>query len=47
VDLVGDQLESSMAHTLRHLEREVARNPYVVDAVLTVSDPDDTGNQGR
>jgi hypothetical protein len=47
LNLVGDQVESSVAHTLRRLEREVERDPYVVDAALTVSDPGDTGNQGR
>jgi hypothetical protein len=47
VNLVSDQVESSVAPTLRRLEREVERDPYVVDAALTVSDPGDTGNQGR
>ncbi|WP_102145258.1 cation diffusion facilitator family transporter [Mycobacterium hubeiense] len=47
VDLMGDQLESSVAHTLRRLERELERNPHVVDAVLTVSAPDAPGIQGR
>jgi cation diffusion facilitator family transporter len=39
VDLVGDPVESSVAHTLRRLEKELERNPHVVDAVLTVSEP--------
>jgi cation diffusion facilitator family transporter len=39
VDLVGDQVESSVARTLRRLEREIERNPSIVEAVLTVSEP--------
>lgn len=45
VDLIGDDVESSVARRLRRLERELETNPYVVDAVLTVSEPDDTGSQ--
>jgi cation diffusion facilitator family transporter len=41
VDLTGDDVESSVARRLRRLEREVETFPYVVDAVLTVSEPDD------
>jgi cation diffusion facilitator family transporter len=41
VDLIGDDVESSVARRLRRLEREVETFPYVVDAVLTVSEPDD------
>jgi cation diffusion facilitator family transporter len=41
VDLVGDQAESHVAHTLRRLERELESDPRIVDAVLTVADPDD------
>jgi cation diffusion facilitator family transporter len=41
VDLTGDDRESSVAHRLRGLERELETDPYVVDAVLTVSDPDE------
>jgi cation diffusion facilitator family transporter len=41
VDLTGDEAESSVARRLRRLEREVETFPYVVDAVLTVSEPDD------
>lgn len=40
VDLVGDPVESSVAQTLRRLEAQLEDNPYVVDAVLTVSEPD-------
>jgi cation diffusion facilitator family transporter len=39
VDLVGDGAESDVAHRLRRLEREMENNPYVADAVLTVSEP--------
>ncbi len=39
VDLVGDDTESSVAHKLRRLERELEKNPYVADALLTVSEP--------
>ncbi|MCW2689362.1 MAG: cation transporter [Mycobacterium sp.] len=42
VDLVGDQVESRVAHTLRRLERELERNPHIVDAVLTIAAPDDS-----
>ena len=47
VDLTGDEAESSVARRLRRLERELERDPYVVDAVLTVSEPDDAANQER
>jgi cation diffusion facilitator family transporter len=47
VDLTGDEAESSVARRLRRLERELEANPFVVDAVLTVSEPDDAGNQER
>ena len=47
VDLVGDDAESSVARTLRRLERRLETDPYVVDAVLTVSEPDDAGSQDR
>jgi glutathione S-transferase len=40
VDLVGDDAESSVARRLRVLERELEKNPYVTDALLTVADPD-------
>jgi hypothetical protein len=45
VDLTGDDVESSVARRLRRLERELETDPYVVDAVLTVSEPDDAGSQ--
>jgi cation diffusion facilitator family transporter len=41
VDLTGDDAESSVARRLRRLERELETAPYVVDALLTVSEPDD------
>ena len=47
VDLIGDDVESSVARRLRRLERELETNPYVVVAVLTVSEPDDGGSQQR
>jgi cation diffusion facilitator family transporter len=47
VDLTGDEAESSVAHRLRRLERELETDPYVVAAVLTVSEPDDTGDLHR
>ena len=44
VDLVGDAVESSIARTLRELEHRFEDDvPYVVEAVLTVSEPDDPG----
>lgn len=39
VDLVGDQIESRIAHTLRDLERRLEANPHIVDAVLTIAEP--------
>jgi cation diffusion facilitator family transporter len=45
VDLIGDDVESSVARRLRRLEHEVETFPFVVDAVLTVSEPD--GNQAE
>jgi cation diffusion facilitator family transporter len=45
VDLIGDDVESSVARRLRRLEREVETFPYVFDAVLTVSEPDDNQAQ--
>jgi cation diffusion facilitator family transporter len=44
VDLVGDPAESSVARTLRRLEHELERDPYIVEAVLTVSEPDEGGS---
>jgi cation diffusion facilitator family transporter len=43
VDLVGDAAESKIARTLRELEHRLEQNPYVAEAVLTVSEPDDAG----
>jgi cation diffusion facilitator family transporter len=40
VDLVGNETESNVAHTLRRLERELESDPLIADALLTVSDPD-------
>jgi cation diffusion facilitator family transporter len=47
VDLTGDDVESSVARRLRRLERILETDPYIVDAVLTVSEPDDGGSQER
>ena len=47
VDLTGDDAESSIARRLRRLERELETDPYLVDAVLTVSEPDEAGSQQR
>jgi cation diffusion facilitator family transporter len=47
VDLTGDEVESSVARRLRRLERVLQTDPYVVVAVLTVSEPDDTGDLAR
>jgi cation diffusion facilitator family transporter len=47
VDLTGDDAESSVARRLRRLERELETDQYIVDAVLTVSEPDDEGRQER
>ena len=47
VDLVGDRAESSVAKTLRRLEHELETAPYVVEAVLTVSEADDEGTHAR
>jgi hypothetical protein len=40
VDLVGDSVESTVAVTLRDLEHRLEQDPYVAEAVLTVSEPD-------
>jgi cation diffusion facilitator family transporter len=47
VDLTGDDPESSVARRLRRLERELETYPYVMEAVLTVSEPDDAGSRDR
>jgi cation diffusion facilitator family transporter len=41
VDLVGDQPESHIGHTLRRLEHELESNPHIADAVLTIAEPED------
>ena len=41
VDLMGDQVESRVAHTLRKLERQLEANPHIVEAVLTIAAPDE------
>jgi cation diffusion facilitator family transporter len=41
VDLVGDRAESSVAKTLRRLEDELQTDPFIVKAVLTVSEADE------
>jgi cation diffusion facilitator family transporter len=41
VDLQGDAVESSVAHTLRQLEAQLQGDPYIVDAVLTIAEPDE------
>ena len=40
VDLAGDQVESRVAHTLRRLEEQLQADPYIVDAVVTIAEPD-------
>ena len=40
VDLTGDDAESTVAHRLRLLERQLEAEPLIADALLTVSDPD-------
>jgi cation diffusion facilitator family transporter len=46
VDLVGDPVESSVAHTLRRLERELEGDPSIADAVLTIAEPDEGDEAG-
>jgi cation diffusion facilitator family transporter len=41
VDLAGDHVESRIAPTLRRLEEQLQADPYIVDAVLTIAEPDD------
>jgi len=41
VDLVGDQIESRLAHTLRELELRLEADPNIADAVLTIAEPTD------
>ncbi|MEZ5126886.1 MAG: cation transporter [Micropruina glycogenica] len=47
VDLVGDQIESRVAHTLRELERTLEANPHIVDVVLTVAEPSELDDATR
>lgn len=45
VDLVGDAVESSVARTLRMLEHRLEDSaPEIIEVVLTVSEPDETGS---
>ncbi|WP_238420789.1 cation diffusion facilitator family transporter [Gordonia sp. 'Campus'] len=41
VDFTGDEVESSVAVSLRALETELERDPRIAEAVLTLSAPDD------
>ncbi|TRW85575.1 cation diffusion facilitator family transporter [Mycolicibacterium sp. 018/SC-01/001] len=41
VDLVGDAAESRIAATLRDLENRLQAEPTIVDAVLTIAEPDE------
>lgn len=41
VDIVGDAAESTIADTLRGLERRLEEHPAVLETVLTVSTPDE------
>jgi len=41
VDLEGDASESRVASTLRRLEMQLQSDPYIVDAVLTIAEPDE------
>jgi len=45
VDLVGDAVETEIAKTLRQLENQLQDDEYIVDAVLTIAEPDDLGRQ--
>jgi cation diffusion facilitator family transporter len=45
VDLVGDAVESEIATTLRQLETALQDEPYIVDAVLTIAEPDELDRQ--
>ncbi len=45
VDLVGDAVESQVATTLRNLEHQLQAQPYIVDAVLTIAEPDELDRQ--
>lgn len=41
VDLEGHAAESRIARTLRQLETQLQDDPYIVDAVLTIAEPDE------
>ncbi|MEJ3405727.1 cation diffusion facilitator family transporter [Rathayibacter sp. YIM 133350] len=41
VDLAGDDSESHVAYALRRIEEELTGQPYIVEAVLTLSAPDE------
>jgi len=45
VDLEGDAAESQIARTLRKLETELQADDYIVDAVLTIAEPDELDRQ--
>ena len=45
VDLVGDAVESQVANTLRQPGDSAAGEPYIVDAVLTIAEPDELDRQ--
>jgi cation diffusion facilitator family transporter len=45
VDLVGDAAETEVAKTLRQLENQLQDEAYIVDAVLTIAEPDDLDRQ--
>jgi cation diffusion facilitator family transporter len=45
VDLVGDAVETQIAKTLRQLENQLQDEPYIVDAVLTIAEPDELDRQ--
>lgn len=45
VDLVGDAVETQIAKTLRQLENQLQDDPYIVDAVLTIAEPDELDRQ--
>jgi cation diffusion facilitator family transporter len=42
VDLAGDAPESHVAKRLRRLECELESDPHIVEAVLTIADPDES-----
>jgi cation diffusion facilitator family transporter len=45
VDLVGDAVETEIAKTLRRLENQLQDDEYIVDAVLTIAEPDELDRQ--